>query len=93
VGDARWYHAAEIRQRFGCREFTDQPEHFRLVQWLYMRAWLSAERPSVLSTSQRHGWLSTRSCCRVSRRSRDWSPRFAIGLRYESQSWPARFGR
>ena len=32
VGDARWDHAAEIRQRFGYRDFTDQPEHFRLAQ-------------------------------------------------------------
>src|SRR6266516_4766204 len=48
LGDTRWDHATEIRQRFGYRDFADQPEHFRLVQWLYMRAWLSAERPSVL---------------------------------------------
>ena len=48
LGDTRWDHATEIKQRFGYRDFTDQPEHFRLVQWLYTRAWLSAERPSVL---------------------------------------------
>jgi Domain of unknown function (DUF4158) len=47
-GDARWDHAAEIRQRYGYRDFTDQPEHFRLVRWLYTRAWLSTERPSIL---------------------------------------------
>jgi hypothetical protein len=47
-GDARWDHAIEIRQRFGYRDFTEQPEHFRLVRWLYTRAWLSAERPSIL---------------------------------------------
>jgi hypothetical protein len=47
-GDARWDHATEICQRFGYRDFTEQPEHFRLVRWLYTRAWLSAERPSVL---------------------------------------------
>ncbi len=41
-------HAGEIRQRFGYRHFTDPPEYFRLVRWLYTRAWLSAERPVVL---------------------------------------------
>jgi hypothetical protein len=46
VGDARWDHAAEIRERFGYSDFNEQPEYFRLVQWLYTRAWLSAERPS-----------------------------------------------
>ena len=41
-------HAGEIRRRYGYRDFTDQPQHFRLVRWLYTRAWLSAERPSLL---------------------------------------------
>jgi Domain of unknown function (DUF4158) len=41
-------HAGEIRQCFGYRNFTDPPEYFRLVRWLYTRAWLSAERPVVL---------------------------------------------
>ena len=47
-GRARKDHVAEIRQLYGYRDFQDQPEHFRLVRWLYSRAWLSAERPSVL---------------------------------------------
>ena len=41
-------HASEIQRRFGYRDFTDQPDHFRLVRWLYTRACLSAERPIVL---------------------------------------------
>lgn len=44
----RWEHAAEIQQHYGYRDFSQQPEHWRLVRWLYERAWLSAERPSIL---------------------------------------------
>ncbi len=41
-------HAAEIRKRFGYSDFNDQPGHFRLVRWLYTRAWLTNQRPSLL---------------------------------------------
>src|ERR1700730_3982945 len=41
-------HTADIRRRYGYRDFSEQPEHFRLVRWLHERAWLSSERPSVL---------------------------------------------
>jgi Domain of unknown function (DUF4158) len=41
-------HAGEIQRQYGYRGFTDQPEHFSLIRWLYTRAWLSAERPIVL---------------------------------------------
>ena len=41
-------HAAEIRRIYGYRDFTNPVEGFRLVRWLYTRAWLSSEQPSVL---------------------------------------------
>ncbi len=46
--ESRWDHTREIRQAYGYHDFTDQPGHWRLVRWLYGRAWLTAERPSVL---------------------------------------------
>ena len=46
--DTHWDHVAEIQQTYGYRDFPDPREVFRLVRWLYTRAWLSAERPSVL---------------------------------------------
>jgi TnpA family transposase len=48
IKESRLDHTAEIRQRYGYRNFTDQPEHFQLVRWLYARAWLDSDRPSVL---------------------------------------------
>lgn len=44
----RYEHARDIQQVYGYRDFTDPPEYFRLIRWLYTRAWLSDERPSVL---------------------------------------------
>ena len=41
-------HAQEIKRHYGYHDFYVHPEYFRLVRWLYTRAWLSAERPSVL---------------------------------------------
>lgn len=46
--EMRWDHAGEIKQRSGYRDFHDGQEEFSLMRWLYARAWLSAERPSVL---------------------------------------------
>ncbi len=48
VGDTHWDHAREIRQHYGYRAFTDPSESFRLVRWMYARAWVSDERPSML---------------------------------------------
>jgi hypothetical protein len=41
-------HAIEIRNAFGFESFGEQPWQFRLLRWLYGRAWLADERPSVL---------------------------------------------
>lgn len=41
-------YATQIRRAYGYKNFTDGPERFRLTRYLYDRAWLSAERPSVL---------------------------------------------
>lgn len=46
--DTQRDHTAEIQRAYGYRAFPDPREVFPLVRWLYTRAWLSAERPSVL---------------------------------------------
>jgi TnpA family transposase len=43
-----WRHVDEIKHWYGYRDFTDPADYFRLVRWLYSRAWLNAERPSLL---------------------------------------------
>ena len=48
AGSTRFVHIRTIQQRYGYRDFHAQPQHFQLVCWLYTRAWLSSERPSVL---------------------------------------------
>ncbi len=46
--DTPWDHAVEIQREYGYRDFHVPRELFPLIRWLYTRAWLSAERPSVL---------------------------------------------
>lgn len=48
TGEQRWDHAAEIRARYGYRDFTDPDAGFRLTRWLYGMCWTGTERPSVL---------------------------------------------
>lgn len=48
ASDRRWDHTIQIRQRFGFRDFADPGEGLRLLRWLYARAWVSAQGPSVL---------------------------------------------
>jgi Domain of unknown function (DUF4158) len=46
--DTQWDHVAKIQRAYEYRDCYHPQEVFRLVRWLYTRAWLSAERPSVL---------------------------------------------
>ena len=48
AGEKRWDHAAEIRRHYGYRDFHKGTEAAALTRWLANRAWISAERPSVL---------------------------------------------
>lgn len=43
-----WDHTVVIRQHYGYSDFSNQPGHWKLVRWLYNRAWWSEESPSVL---------------------------------------------
>ena len=47
-GETRWDHRKAIRETLLYREFTDGMVVFPLIRLLYLRAWVSAERPSVL---------------------------------------------
>ncbi|MEZ6104224.1 MAG: Tn3 family transposase [Pirellulaceae bacterium] len=44
----RLEHSSEIQRLYGYRNLGDGIEQFKLIRWLYIRSWLSAERPSVL---------------------------------------------
>ena len=46
--DQRWEHAAEIRSRYGFRDWADPVAGFRLCRWLYALCWTGTERPGVL---------------------------------------------
>jgi len=46
--DTHYEHIAQIKQIYNYLDFNAQPNHFRLVRWLYTRVWLATERPSVL---------------------------------------------
>ena len=41
-------HTGEIQSDYSYCDFGVQPDYFRFVRWLYTRAWISAQRPSVL---------------------------------------------
>lgn len=43
-----WEHIEEIKYHYSYQDFNSQPQHWRLIRWLYERAWVSAESPSML---------------------------------------------
>ena len=46
--EKRWDHMAEIRSRYGFRDWGDPAVGFRLSRWLYALCWTGTEQPSVL---------------------------------------------
>ncbi len=46
--EVRWDHQVEIRARYGYRDFAEARVQLGLLRWLYARAWVAAERPSML---------------------------------------------
>jgi hypothetical protein len=48
AGEMRRDHVAAIRRSYGYRDFHEGSEAAALSRWLANRAWVSAERPSVL---------------------------------------------
>lgn len=54
--EQRWRHTAEIRARYGWREFADSGVQFRLGRWLCALCWTGTDRPSALF-DYANGWL------------------------------------
>jgi TnpA family transposase len=52
----RWQHSAEIRLRYGYREFAERGIQFRLGRWLCALCWTGTDRPSALF-DYANGWL------------------------------------
>lgn len=46
--ESRWDHTREICNIYGYYDFNAQPQHWKLIRWLYTRAWLGSERPIIL---------------------------------------------
>ncbi|MGW2749071.1 DUF4158 domain-containing protein [Streptomyces sp. NPDC001450] len=45
--EARWDHQEQIREGYGYTKF-EFDQWFALVRWLYQRAWIGSERPTLL---------------------------------------------
>ncbi|MFI6062805.1 DUF4158 domain-containing protein [Streptomyces sp. NPDC051286] len=47
MGEARWGHQEQIREGYGYTKF-EFDQWFTLARWLYQRAWIGNERPTLL---------------------------------------------
>src|SRR5215470_13411596 len=56
----RWRHAAEIRDRYGYRDFSAQPGRFAFTAWLYRQAWADEVASSVLFRAAHRQLLARR---------------------------------
>src|SRR6266496_1628232 len=56
----RWRHTAEIRDRYGYRDFSAQPDRFAFTVWLYRQAWADEVASSVLFRAAHRQLLARR---------------------------------
>ncbi|MEU0812326.1 DUF4158 domain-containing protein [Streptomyces sp. NPDC005970] len=61
-GEARWDHQEQIRERYGYTKF-EFDQWFAFARWLYQRAWIGNERPTLGSTWPPSAWWTRRWCC------------------------------
>jgi hypothetical protein len=47
-----WRHTAEIRDRYGYRDFSAQPDRFAFTAWLYRQAWADEVATSELGLAR-----------------------------------------
>jgi len=58
-GRMRHYHAEAIRERYSYALYNDRAARLPFLRWLFARAWISTERPSLLF-DHAVGWLTSR---------------------------------
>ena len=56
----RWRHTAEIRDRYGYRDFAAQPGRFAVTAWVYRQAWAGEVASPVLFRAARRQLLARR---------------------------------
>jgi len=56
----RWKHTAEIRRRYGYRDFASEPAHIGLLRHLYRQAWVDDLGPTALFRAAHRRLLAER---------------------------------